>query len=193
MIPSSKARLTDIEEQLDHLVYLYYGLTDDDIAVVEDGLRVIIPSVQPRRDADPPLWRTSSQDDWESYFHTLSQALGGWLVGEEIIAGRSLAIAVIWRSSNSASDPQPPARASASYRRNRCTRSSIASVESYRNSGRRTCICYRISESFWTMTSTWSSHERSASGYGRPLSMTPMPSPLISSRQGTEPRVSRDQ
>ena len=85
--PFLEARLPEIEERLDRLVYLYYGLTDDEIAVVEDGLQIIIPSVQPRRGAEPPLWQPSRQEDWKLYFQTLSRALGGWFAGEEIVAG----------------------------------------------------------------------------------------------------------
>ncbi len=85
--PFLDAKLPEIEERLDRLVYLYYGLSEDEIAVVEDGLQTIIPSVQPRRGAEPPLWRPSREEDWECYFRTLSRALGGWFAGEEIVFG----------------------------------------------------------------------------------------------------------
>ncbi len=85
--PFLDAKLPEGEARLDRLVYLYYGLSEDDVAVVEDGLRTIIPSVQPRRGTEPPLWRPSQPEDWRPYFHTLARALGGWFAGEEIVFG----------------------------------------------------------------------------------------------------------
>ncbi len=81
------ALVAESEDRLDRLVYSYFGLSSEQIAVVEDGLQTIIPSVQPRRGAQPPLWRTSRETDWQLYFDTLSSALGGWFDGEEIVVG----------------------------------------------------------------------------------------------------------
>lgn len=43
-------------ERANELVFQYYGLTKDEQALVKDGVRVIIPSIQPRRD---PIIRDS--------------------------------------------------------------------------------------------------------------------------------------
>ncbi len=96
--PFLEAKLMEIEGRLDRLVCLYYGLSEDDVVVVQDGLQTIIPSVQPRRDTEPPLWRPSREEDWERYSYTLSRALGGWFADEIVfgeLIGRNQDLAVL--------------------------------------------------------------------------------------------------
>jgi hypothetical protein len=75
-------------ERFDHLVYRYYGLSEEDITVVEDTLAYIIPSVQPRRKREPPLWNTSRPEDWRQHYDTLTKALGSWLSDGVTIGGQ---------------------------------------------------------------------------------------------------------
>lgn len=70
----------DINGRLDALVYAYYGLSGDEIAVVEDTVKYVVASMQPRlRRQTPPLWITSRQEHWQAYANTLSEAVERWL------------------------------------------------------------------------------------------------------------------
>lgn len=85
--PFFEAQLTKVQDDIDDLVYRYFGLSAQEIGIIEDGVEHILPSIQPRRGVRPPLWRPSVQEDWRCYFHGLSHALGGWFAGEEVIGG----------------------------------------------------------------------------------------------------------
>jgi hypothetical protein len=66
-------------EQANTLVFQYYGLTKDEQTLVEDGMRAIIPSMQPRRDQNTPLMQNSSQESRAEYVRTLIAALTRWM------------------------------------------------------------------------------------------------------------------
>jgi len=66
-------------EQANTLVFQYYGLTKDEQALVEDGMRAIIPSMQPRRGENTPLMQNSSQESRAEYVKTLIAALTRWM------------------------------------------------------------------------------------------------------------------
>ena len=66
-------------EQANALVFQYYGLTKDEQTLVEDGMRAIIPSRQPRRGENTPLMQNSSQESRAEYVKTLIAALTRWM------------------------------------------------------------------------------------------------------------------
>jgi hypothetical protein len=66
-------------EYADALVFQYYGLTKDEQTLVEDGLRVIIPSMQPRRGESTRLMQDSPQETRAEYVKTLIAALTRWM------------------------------------------------------------------------------------------------------------------
>lgn len=66
-------------EHADDLVFQYYGLTKDEQTLVEDGLRVIIPSMQPRRGESTRLMQDSLHETREEYVRTLIAALTRWM------------------------------------------------------------------------------------------------------------------
>ena len=92
-IPSKKT-----VERLNQLVYQYYGLTKDEITVIEDTLLYIIPSIQPRRNKGVPLWETPKRPHWLAYMETLVSSLskslqpGNYLSASLIVNHPDLAV-----------------------------------------------------------------------------------------------------
>lgn len=66
-------------EKLNQLVYQYYGLTEPEIIVIEDTLKYILPSIQPRNKNNPPLWKNAVKKQWQEYISTLLSSLEEWL------------------------------------------------------------------------------------------------------------------
>lgn len=65
--------------ELNQLVYRYYGLTEQEIAIIEDTLDYVLPSIQPRSKSYPKLWDKASKEQWQEYVATLLSTLGEWL------------------------------------------------------------------------------------------------------------------
>ena len=68
----------DLLGRLDGLCYRYFGLGEEEIAVVEDAVDNVIPYVQPHRGASVDLWRATDRSDRESYASTLVGSLSPW-------------------------------------------------------------------------------------------------------------------
>ena len=70
---SSQSTLFD---EIDQLVYDYYGLGAQDIVLIEDTFRYIIPAMQPRRRAGlQKIWRNSQFEHRSDYASMLCEAL----------------------------------------------------------------------------------------------------------------------
>ena len=69
---------SDLLSRLDGPCYRYFGLGDEEIAVVEDAVDNVIPYVQPHRGASVGLWRAADESDRESYAGTLVGSLSPW-------------------------------------------------------------------------------------------------------------------
>lgn len=67
-------------ERLNQLVYKYYGLTTDEIIVIEDTIKYVLPSIQPRAKKMPPLWNKTNQRHWQEYMEVLAATLESWLM-----------------------------------------------------------------------------------------------------------------
>lgn len=67
-------------EEVDQLVYDYFGLATDEVTVVEDTLDHIIPAIQPHERSTPALWRPCECSDRRRYAETLASALGQWFL-----------------------------------------------------------------------------------------------------------------
>ena len=70
------------EEQLQHidrLTYDYFGLTKDEIMLIEDAVNYILPAVQPHAGSYPELWQKTQLSDRQAYSKTLQQRLSVWL------------------------------------------------------------------------------------------------------------------
>jgi hypothetical protein len=69
----------NVLEEIDGLVYDYYGLDEHDIALVEDTYKYIIPAMQPRRSAGlQKIWDNSCLQHRQAYAATLCEALQPW-------------------------------------------------------------------------------------------------------------------
>ena len=63
-------------EEIDKLVFDYYGLDGSEIAIIEDTCRYIIPAMQPRRGAGlQKIWDNSRSEHRSDYASTLCNAL----------------------------------------------------------------------------------------------------------------------
>lgn len=85
-------------ERLNQLVYQYYGLTKDEITVIEDTLLYILPSIQPHRNKSVPLWEIPKNPHWQEYMETLISSLkeglqpGNYLSASLIVNHPDLAV-----------------------------------------------------------------------------------------------------
>ncbi|UFS67160.1 SAM-dependent methyltransferase [Paracoccus denitrificans] len=67
---------SDPLDEIDRLVFDYYGLNAHEIALIEDTFRYIIPAMQPRRSAGlQKIWANSSYEHRADYAATLREAL----------------------------------------------------------------------------------------------------------------------
>jgi hypothetical protein len=65
--------------EIDALAYEYFGLSEDEISIIEDTVDFIIPAMQPRHGNFPKLWEHIQVNDRQTYAQTLSRALKEWL------------------------------------------------------------------------------------------------------------------
>lgn len=70
---------SDVIDEIDQLVYDYYGLDKADAALIQDTIQYILPAIQPRRKAGlQAIWDTCRPDQRSSYAVTLCEALKPW-------------------------------------------------------------------------------------------------------------------
>ena len=65
-------------EELDGHCYSYFGLGEEEVALVEDGVDFVIPSAQPRSTMSPDTWKPASRNDREAYATSLVGSLSQW-------------------------------------------------------------------------------------------------------------------
>jgi hypothetical protein len=71
----------DVLQRIDTLVYEYFGLSAQDIALIEDSFEFIIPAMQPRRSAGAQkIWNASELRHRSAYAAMLCEALQPWLL-----------------------------------------------------------------------------------------------------------------
>lgn len=63
---------------LDSLAYEYFCLCDEEVALIEDSVRFIIPSVQPSQGATPSIWKATNKTERAAYAKFLRNALTDW-------------------------------------------------------------------------------------------------------------------
>ena len=76
-----KTKASEYMNEIDKIVYNYFGLNDSEILLIEDTLEHIIPSMQPRAEPKtiPSLWENTNRQDWRYYSKWLSLGLSEWL------------------------------------------------------------------------------------------------------------------
>ncbi|MCU7940761.1 MAG: hypothetical protein KZQ64_04725 [gamma proteobacterium symbiont of Bathyaustriella thionipta] len=76
-----QSELSEYMSDIDKIVYNYFGLCETDILLIEDTLKHVIPSMQPRARSKnfPSLWKDTYESDWEHYSKWFSFGLNNWL------------------------------------------------------------------------------------------------------------------
>ncbi len=76
-----KASYAEHISEIDKIIYLYFGLSENEILLIEDTLNHVIPSMQPRAHSKtlPSLWKDTTEPDWRSYACHLSSRFSDWL------------------------------------------------------------------------------------------------------------------
>lgn len=77
--------------KIDKLVYRYFGLDKDEIALIDETFDEIIPAIQPGKGRFPSLWRNSTEKDWRLYLKELEVSLQAWMKGNTYIHAKVLA------------------------------------------------------------------------------------------------------
>ena len=81
--PDEEANLLD---RIDQLAYAYFGLTQNEIVLIEDAAQFIIPSSQPSVGTFPAIWKISDHRDRGAYSRTMSDRLGKWLNSQDAVS-----------------------------------------------------------------------------------------------------------
>jgi len=76
-----KADYAGYMPEIDKIIYCYFGLSKNDVLLIEDTLNHVIPSMQPRAHSKtmPSLWKDTTEMDWTNYARHLSSGLSNWL------------------------------------------------------------------------------------------------------------------
>lgn len=81
-LPSSRqpVRYQELRQELDRLVYAYFGLTDEEQALVEETVSLLLPSVRPRSlvALNTPAQQAVEPRDYNTYANSLGEALTLW-------------------------------------------------------------------------------------------------------------------
>ena len=68
----------DVYADLDHYVYQYFCLSEDETTIVDDALEQVLCAVQPGKGTYPDIWKLAEHSDREAYASTLMRSLKGW-------------------------------------------------------------------------------------------------------------------
>lgn len=89
----------DLLSKIDRWTYAYFGLSSDEIALIDDTVEFILPALQPHEGNYPNLWRSPSREQRSLYAETLAASLSEWFrerdtsIGTRLVAlGLDLAI-----------------------------------------------------------------------------------------------------
>ena len=74
------AHYRKLRQELDRLVYAYFGLTREEQALVEETVDVLMPSIRPRslNSLQTPAQRSVGSKDYNAYAKTLGESLTRW-------------------------------------------------------------------------------------------------------------------
>lgn len=80
-ILKSQNHTQKIRMKADQLIYQYFGLVESEITVIEDTVKYVMPSIQPRHGKTTVLRKPATSDIMMEYVNTLSDQLNNWLKG----------------------------------------------------------------------------------------------------------------
>lgn len=69
---------SSILTKVDELAYEYFCLSPEEIALIEDAVRFILPAVQPHQGSFPAIWKTVTGSERKLYAETLVEGLQPW-------------------------------------------------------------------------------------------------------------------
>lgn len=72
-------------DELDSHCYRYFGLGEEEVALVEDSVANVIPSVQPHAGRSVDLWRPAGPEERELYANTLTRNMAQWFSAETAV------------------------------------------------------------------------------------------------------------
>ena len=70
--------------KIDELAYAYFGLSGDEVALIDDAVDFIIPALQPHEGHFPALWGAPDRAQRAIYAGTLAASLADWFSGQGI-------------------------------------------------------------------------------------------------------------
>ena len=70
---------TEVFDEIDQLTYTYFCLSKEEVTLVEDTVKNIIPAVQPSQGKFPEIWEQANGQDRQAYAATLAHSLRQWL------------------------------------------------------------------------------------------------------------------
>jgi hypothetical protein len=82
---------SNVLPKIDHLAYQYFGLSADEIAIIEDTVDAIIPALQPHEGQTPSLWLAPDEGERAAYARALAGSLNDWFRGQGGISAKLLA------------------------------------------------------------------------------------------------------
>ena len=71
--------LPHLLSEIDRLVFEFFCLSEQEIMLVEDTIKYIVPAIQPRRSTFPAIWQPTGEDDRRAYAHVLISAVSDWM------------------------------------------------------------------------------------------------------------------
>ena len=80
-----------LQRTIDELAYAYFGLSNDEVALIDDAVEFIIPALQPHEGHFPALWGAPDRPQRAMYARTLAASLAGWFRGRGGIGTRLMA------------------------------------------------------------------------------------------------------
>ena len=81
----------DVLLKIDRLAYQYFGLSIDEVAIIEDTVDAIIPALQPHEGQTPTLWLEPNEIERSAYAEFLTKSLNDWFDGKGSISARLVA------------------------------------------------------------------------------------------------------
>ena len=72
--------------KIDMLTYTYFGLSDEEITLIEDAVEHIFPAIHPSAGAFPDLWRAAVHKERAAYANQLVTSLSDWFYEKRLSA-----------------------------------------------------------------------------------------------------------
>ena len=66
-------------KRIDRLVFEFFCLSEQEILLVEDTIKYIVPAIQPRRATFPTIWQSTNERDRREYARVLISAVSDWM------------------------------------------------------------------------------------------------------------------